>query len=337
MRGGPSGHLVYGTAGTLRAVGFDSARLTVVGPSTLMVPQVRMTSFGAVAAGLARDGTLVYAVGAAGSGAERTLVWVDRQGRETPFAAPPRAYYFPRVSPDATHAAANAVVDQNSDIWLWDLARATLTRVTSDPAVDSSFVWMPDSHRVVFNSNRAGTFNLFSQSADGTGAVERLTEASNPQIPSAISPDGTQLVFSETSRTTGDDLMALRLDGTHPVVPLVQTQFDERNGIVSPDGRWLAYEANDTGAFEIYVRPFPDVTSGRWQVSTSGGAQPLWVRSGRELLYFAPDGTLMRVAVAGAPAWKAGVPMKVVEGRYVVSTGGTSLEITTSPPTASGS
>ena len=84
----------------------------------------------------------------------------------------------------------------------------------------------------------------------------------------------------------------------------MQTPFDERNGIVSPDGHWLAYEANGTGAFEIYVRPFPDVTRGRWQVSTSGGTQPLWARSGQELFYFAPDGTLMRVVVAGAPAWK---------------------------------
>jgi serine/threonine-protein kinase len=321
-RYGPSGHLVYGTAGSLRAIGFDATRLSVVGPSVLVVPQVRTTSFGAVAAGLARDGTLVYAAGGAESGAERTLVWVDRQGRETPMAAPPRAYYFPRVSPDGAQVAANAVVDQNSDIWLWDLGRATLTRATSDPAVDPVFVWRPDSHRVVFSSNRAGAFNLFSQAADGTGAVERLTETPNPQIPSAVSPNGTRLVFSETALTTGDDVMALGLDGTRQVVALVQTPFDERNGIVSPDGHWLAYEANDTAAFEIYVRPFPDVSRGRWQVSTSGGTQPLWAPSGQELFYFAPDGALMRVVIAAAPAWKAGVPTKLLEGRYVVSTGG---------------
>jgi serine/threonine-protein kinase len=328
LRGGthaqyaPSGHVVYAAAGTLRAVGFDSTRLTIVGTATPVVPQVRTTSFGAVDAALARDGTLVYVTGGTGSGTERILVWVDRQGRETPLASPPRAYYFPRVSPDGTHIAVNAVVDQNSDIWVWDLARATLTRLTSDLAVDSYQVWTPDGRRVVFSSNRAGILNLFSQAADGTGAVERLTESSNPQLPSGVSPDGTRVVFTETSQKTGDDVMALPLTGTHQVVPLVQTPFDERNGIVSPDGRWLAYEANDSGAFEIYVRPFPEVTRGHWLVSTGGGTQPVWARSGQELFYFAPDGALMRVAVPGGPAWTPGAPTKVLDGRYVVSTGG---------------
>ena len=332
-RYGPIGHLLYGAAGTLRAVRFDSSRLTVVGPSTLVVPQVRMTSFGAAAAALARDGTLVYVAGGAESDADRTLAWVDRQGRETPIAVPPRAYYFPRVSPDGAHVAANAVVDQNSDNWVWNLARATLTRVTSDPAVDQAFVWSSDSQRLLFSSNRAGVFNLFSQAVDGTGAVERLTDSPNAQIPTAVVPDGTRLVFSETTPTTGFDVMALQLDGTRQVVPLVQTPFDERNGIVSPDSRWLAYEANDTGVFEIYVRPFPDVARGRWQVSTSGGAYPLWAPTGQELFYFTPEGTMMRVAVAGgasraatAPAnsaaWPAGLPTKLIEGRYVVTTGG---------------
>jgi eukaryotic-like serine/threonine-protein kinase len=332
-RYGPIGHLLYGAAGTLRAVRFDSSRLTVVGPSTLVVPQVRTTSFGAVAAGLSRDGTLVYVAGGAESDADRTLAWVDRSGRETPIAAPPRAYYFPRVSPDGAHVAANAVVDQNSDNWVWNLARATLTRVTSDPAVDQAFVWSPDSQRLLFSSNRSGVFNLFSQAVDGAGAVERLTESTNAQIPTAVLPDGTRLVFSETSPTTGFDVMALQLDGTRQVLPLVQTPFDERNGIVSPDARWLAYEANDTGAFEIYVRPFPDVARARWQVSTNGGAYPVWAPSGQELFYFTPDGTMMRVVVAGgasraatrpvnAATWEAGVPTKLIEGRYVVSTGG---------------
>jgi hypothetical protein len=116
--------------------------------------------------------------------------------------------------------------------------------------------------------------------------------------------------------------MALPLDGSHQAVPLVQTPFIERNGIVSPDGRWLAYEANDSGSFDIYVRPFPDVTRGHWLVSTSGGTQPLWAHSARELFYFAPDGALMRVAVAGASAWTAGAPTKLLEGRYVVRSGG---------------
>jgi serine/threonine-protein kinase len=319
-----SGHLVYAVAaGTLRAVGFDARRLIVVGPPTTVAPQVRTTLAGAVEAVLARDGTLVYVPRDAGSAlsftSARTLVWVDRQGHETAIAAPPRAYFTPRVSPDGTRVAVGAVVDQNYSIWLWDLARANLTPLTLDPALNALPVWTPDSRRVVFTSNRSGVMNLYSQAADGTGAVERLTESLNIQRVSAVSPDHT-VVFTETSPKTGEDVMAVPLDGTHQVTPLVQTTFSERNGIVSPDGRWLAYEADDSGPFQINVRPFPNVESGHWRVSV--GTQPLWARGGQELFYVAPDGALMSVAVAGGPAWSAGAPTKVFEGRYVGGTDG---------------
>jgi len=115
----------------------------------------------------------------------------------------------------------------------------------------------------------------------------------------------------------------LRLDGTHQIVPLVQTPFSEGNGIVSPDGRWLAYQSNNSGPLEeIYVRPFPDVTSGPWQVSTNGGTRPMWAPNGHELFYVARDGALMRVAVTGGPRWTAGAPTKLLDGRYSVRTGG---------------
>jgi serine/threonine-protein kinase len=325
LRGGshaqyvPSGHLMYAAGGTLRAVRFDPTRLSVLGAARPVEPQVRTTPNGAVDAVLAGDGTLVYVSGGAGSGSEQALVWVDRQGRETSVAAPPRVYGHPRLSPDGTRVAVD-VVDQNADIWVWDLARATLTRVTSDPADDGFPLWTLDG-RVVFTSDRGGVRNLFSQAADSTAAAERLTKSPNPQWPTAVSPDGARVVFTERSPTTGEDVMAVSLDRTHQVLPLVQTPFNERNGIVSPDGRWLAYEADDSGSFEIYVRPFPDVNRGHWQVSTSGGTQPLWGRSGRELFYFLPDGALMRVAVTGE-AWTAGAPTKVLEGRYVVRMGG---------------
>ena len=316
-----SGHLLYAAAGSLRAVGFDPKRLSLAGTATSVVPRVLTTPLGAAEVAVARDGTLIYITGAAGSGAARTLVWVDRQGRETPIAAPPRPYAYPRVSPDGKRIAVTAL-DQDTDIWLWDLVHTTLTRVTSDPAIDSSPVWTPAGGRLVFGSNRAGVLNLFSQAADGIGTADRLTDSPNVQVPTAVTPDGARVVLTELSPKTGQDVMALQLNGTRRVIPLVQTPFDERNGTVSPDGRWLAYEADESASFEIYVRPFPDVNSGRSQVSTSGGTQPLWARDGRELLYVAPDGALMRVAVAGGQTWTASAPTKVLEGRYVVSSGG---------------
>src|SRR5262249_23694744 len=139
------------------------------------------------------------------------------------------------------------------------------------------------------------------------------------QSATAVAPDSTRLVFTETSPKSGQDIMTLRLDGSRQALPLIQTPFSESNGVVSPDGRWFAYDANDSGTYQIYVRPFPDVTRGEWQVSTSGGRQPAWARSGRELFWVTPDGAVMGAAVAGGPTWTAGAPMKLLEGRYVVS------------------
>jgi eukaryotic-like serine/threonine-protein kinase len=213
------------------------------------------------------------------------------------------------------------VVDQNLHIGLWDVAGATLRPLTFGSATNFGPLWTPDGRRLVFATfTTTGGLNLFSQPADGAGAADRFTDSPNNQVATGVSPDGTRLVFTEYSPKSGFDVMMLPLGGPHQVVPLVQTPFDERDGIVSPDGRWLAYEANDSGSYEVYVRPFPDVARGHWQISTSGGTQPLWSRSGQELFYFAPDRTVMRVSVAKGSVWTAGTPAQVLEGRYVVST-----------------
>jgi eukaryotic-like serine/threonine-protein kinase len=312
--GGEGGYLVYAAAGTLRAVPFDLARLETRGTPVPVVPAVVTTPAGAVDAVVASDGTLAYVSGGV-AGASRTLVWVDRQGRETPIPAPPRSYAFPRLSPDGTRVAV-FIAAQELDLWVWDLGRTRLTRATFGPRFDIYPEWTPDGHRLIFSSERAGVRNLFWQAADGTGAVERLSESPNAQNLSAVSPDGRLLIFTETAPTTGDDVMQMTLDGTRRVTPLVQSPFAERNGVVSPDGRWLAYEANDSGRVEVYVRPFPEVNSGHWQVSTTGGTRPLWAPSGQELFYVAPTGALMRVGVERAPSWAATTPTFLVKERF---------------------
>ena len=309
-----SGHLVYAAAGTLRAVPFDLARLETRGTPVTVVPDVVTTIKGGVNAVVAGDGTLAYVLGTV-EGTPRTLMWVDRQGRETPIPAPPRPYLLPALSPDGTRVAV-FVNDQERDLWLWDLGRTTLTRLTSTPGVDVVQVWTPDSRRLIFTSERAGVRNLFWQAADGAGAVERLTESPDTQYPTGVSADGRRLIFTDESPTTANDVMAIELDATRRVTPLVQSPFTERNGIISPDGRWLAYEANDSGPFEVYVRPFPEVNSGRWLVSTAGGTRPIWVRSGQELIYVSPTGALMGVGVARGPSWAATTPTLVVKEGY---------------------
>jgi len=316
-----SGHLVYAAGGALRAIAFDPLTLTTRGTSVPVVTDV-VTSAGfyvdAVNAVMADDGTLAYVRGTGEPVAQRTLVWVDRQGRETAIAAPPRAYIYPRISPDGGRLAIYGA-DQMLDLWLWDFGRLTLTRLTSTSSIDSYPVWAPDGQRLLFASGRERGRNLYAQAADGTGTAERLTTSPNQQNATAITPDGMHLLFTETVPQTGEDVMQVAVTGTHTITPLVHTSAAERNGIVSPDGRWLAYDANDSGSFEVYVRPYPDVASGRWLVSTGGGTRPLWSRDGRELFYVSPTGALMRVGVERAASWAATTPTMLLKDGSVVT------------------
>jgi serine/threonine-protein kinase len=189
-------------------------------------------------------------------------------------------------------------------------------------------VWTPDAQRLVWASRRP--LNLYWRAADGTGIVERLTDSPSEQRPSSFTPNGKQLLLSEhQSAGVGgafqvpQDLVVLSLEGKRSPTRLIQTMFSERNGEVSPDGRWLAYESDESGQFQIYVRPFPAVDEGRWQVSTSGGRQPLWARSGHELFYWGPgpDAALMAVPVEIASRFSAGTPVKLFDGTYYTAAG----------------
>jgi serine/threonine-protein kinase len=294
-----SGHLVYALGGTLRAVGFDLERLEVTGTPVQVPEAVTVGMNGTANFVLAGNGTLVY-VPSRGSGL-RQLVWVDRNGREKPIGAPARAFDEPRISPDGTRVAVS-VVDQENDIWVWDLTRETLTRLTIDPAKDTSPVWTPDGRRVVFSSNRSGVMNLYWQVADNTGTAERLTTSSNQQMASSVSPDGSRLTFAEVRPKTGWDVMMLGLGPTlsatftRPTQPIIQTSVADIDSRVSPNGHWISYQSSESGMTEIHVRPFPNVDAGHWQVTTNGGTRAVWARNGRELFYQA-NGALMAVPV----------------------------------------
>jgi serine/threonine-protein kinase len=313
--GGEAGHLVYAQAGTLQAVAFDPVRQEVRGTPVTVVPDVVTSSQGGVNFVTARDGTIAYLSVGSAAGTPSTLVWTDRLGRETPIGAAPRPYFLPALSPDGTRFSVFAN-DQEADLWLWDLGRATFTRLTSAAGRDVLQVWTPDSQRVIFSSERTGGRNLYWQAADGIGAAERLLESVTTKYPMAVTPDGRQLIFTEETAQTDIDLMAMELDGTRRVTPLLQSRFAERNGAISPDGRWLAYEANLSGRFEIYVRPYPDINAGLSPVSTDGGTKPLWTKNGQELIYVSPTGALMRVGVSRGTSWSATKPSMVVKEGY---------------------
>jgi Tol biopolymer transport system component len=226
-----------------------------------------------------------------------------------------------------------SIDDQERDIWTWHLTGQTLTRLTFDPLPDIFPLWSPDGLRIIFASGNTSTTNLYSRAADGTGAVERLTKSPNGQIPNAITSDGTQILFREVAPTTGSDLMQMSLPPTSPSskvgepTPLLQTKFSERSAELAPGGQWLAYDSNESGRPEIYVRPFPNVDGGRWQVSTGGGRTPLWSRDGQEMFYVSLENELMGVRVERGQAWRSGAPTRVLQGSYLFANGERSFDI----------
>ena len=319
----PTGHLVYAVDGTLMAAPFDPGRAQLRGGARPIIESVFVAQLsGSASYDFSENGSLVYLRDAAAS--ERQLVWVDRAGNEEPLPAPAREYTGPRVSPDGKRVAV-AFPDENEnwDVWVWDVAREAMTRFTVDPADDVSPVWSNDGARIVFQSSRRGVSNLFSRAADGTGEAVLLTESENLHEPLGFSEDGSKLLFWDlTPDAQARDLAVLDLDTLSTQVVL-GSQFNEDHGTISPDGRWLAYASNESGRREVYVRPFPDVDEGKWQISTDGGDRPLWApgQSDRSELYYRAEGGVFSVQVTTEPDFLVSRPAVVLDRSYWTGVG----------------
>ncbi len=313
------GFLVYTAAGALWATRFDVGRLETHGVPVKVLPSLVVGSFGAVAHyDVAANGTLRVPRGARDVAAPTSVpVWVDRSGRETAIDAPLDFYRHPRVSPDGTRLA----VVRQSDIYIVNLDRPTAPfRLTSTPGIDWYPVWTPDSRRIVFGSWRGGGFsNLYVQDVDG-GTATRLTNSPDMQLPTSISPDGATVIFNSFPK----DLHAVRLQPPFDVRTLVNSPLEERNGAVSPDGMWLAYEAETPsrpGVLDIFVQSFKDPARGTSQVTNEGGMFPAWRRRGQEmeLFYAKTDGTLVATPVQmNTTTWRTGTAVDLFRGPYLM-------------------
>jgi Tol biopolymer transport system component len=224
------------------------------------------------------------------------------------------------------------VYDGQNDIWIWDFEHENLVRFTFDPGQDRFPVWSPDGKRIVFSSSRAGGSGaraLFRQAADGTGPIEQLAMGST-DIFSATSflPDATGLLVYGGQGGAGgqDDISIVELEHEGRVAPLLHTAFSETTPALSPDGHWLVYGSDESGREEIYVRPFPDVEGGRWQISTEGGSQPLWAHNGRELFY--RDGeSLLSVPIETDGRFEHGSPQVLFGDGYYVGRGAQAYDV----------
>jgi serine/threonine-protein kinase len=305
--------LVYVAGETLYAVAFDIDRLEAQGDAVAVVTQPSREF------ALSEEGTLIHQ---AWTGTRRNvLAWVDREGREEVLEAPPRMYSYPRLSRDGTRVAIDVGGPPDRDIWMWDLRRQTLQRFTLDPAGNPMLAWSPDGQRLAFGSDRFGVANLFWQAADGTGEPERLLESDRIQMPFSFAPDG-RLLFSADVAGQGRDVHALSMDGSRRVERILYGPTNEGNAEVSPDGRWIAYDSDESGQFEIYVRPYPDTYGGsRWQISSGGGKQPLWSRDGRELFYRDFGGALLAASVTLTPTFTPGPVVKLFENASYFGSG----------------
>ena len=294
----PTGHLVYALSGDLLAAPFDleARRLTRGAQPVVRGVFDATTVTGATHFDIAANGSLVYVPR---SETALRLTWVDRNGREQAIPAEPRPYRVPRVSPDGTRIAVEVEAPGNTDVWVGDVQQGLFRRLTTAEDVDSHPIWTPDGTRIVYSAVR-GTEGLFSQAVDGSGPAEHLTDGAGGVRAFGWTREG-DLLYEELA---GADVRVLPLEGRSP--PRVITLFDapeyfaEVLPALSPDGRWLAYQSAELGEMDVYVRPFPDVSSRRWQISVGGGWAPLWSPDGREIFYRS-DTSLMAVATRTQP------------------------------------
>jgi Tol biopolymer transport system component/predicted Ser/Thr protein kinase len=311
--GAVTGHLVFVRAGALVAASFDPAGSAAAGPPTAVVEGVRDGQFD-----ISSTGTLVYAPGT-GVAPGYSLVWVDRSGEARPINDLPRGYEDLHLSPDGRQVALTveeAGPESAAHVWLADTGRGTLTRFTFE-GFSRDPVWRPDGQAIAFGSKRGDDeYGIYVKPLDGRSPAELLWASPIPiwPDPGSWTPDGRTLVFATTARDTGDDIWTVTTD-THVAAPWLQTPANEVEPRLSPDGRWLAYNSDESGRWELYVRPFPG-PGDEWLVSQGGGGfNAIWTRDGRQIV-FRRGSEFLAVDVDTSAGFAISTPRVLFSGRY---------------------
>jgi len=307
-----SGQMLFVRDGALMAQPFDAQRLELSGePITVASNVEKFRDYGYFSA--SNNDVLVFRSGGGAGPFQPT--WFDRQGKILGTVGEPGDFASLSVSPDGKRAAVSRL-ESNLALWLLDFSRGTSERFTFGSANASVGIWSPDATRIVFDYSRTGIYDLYQKPASGARDEELLLKTDASKRPTSWSHDGRFLLYTEQDpKTRKAELWVLPLEGDKKPFPFLRTEFNDDFGRFSPNGHLVAYQSDESGRNDIYVRTFtPDSptatsdTGGKWLVSTAGGADPLWGEDGKELYYIAADGKLMAVEIATNPVFQAGVP-----------------------------
>jgi len=309
----PTGHLIYSNRNTVFAVPFDlDARATRGAAVPVLTDVAYDPAAGIPQMDLSRDGTLVYRRNVAREAGTASLAWIDAAGKRQSLSARPAQYAStPRLSPDGKKLATTVREGASQDVWIYDIERDSMTRLTFGTQTFVSAIWSPDGRYIICGSIGNG---LFWTRADGGGQPQQLIATKSISFPHSMSADGKRLVYYEAAGSPQIWTVSIeQSDGLKAGTPerYMETQASNAAAAISPDGRWLAYESNESGRLEIYVRPFPVPSSGgggKWQVSNNGGAWPIWPLKGGEILYRSGDQVMAVAYTATADSFSPEKP-----------------------------
>ena len=278
----PSGHLLYVKGARLFAAPFDPARAAMTGPAQSVLDDVYVAQTEALSLlDVSVDGTLAWVPGSVAD-PEREIVWVDREGRPQPAVPERRRYRGVSLSPDGK-SLVTAILGESLDLWTYSLGQGTLSRLTSGPRTEFHPYWARDGRSVLFVVDRP-PFEIHRIGVGGSAGGEPLWETELDTIPTGLSPDGRHVVYTLTEPDTGKNVWVAALDGSGPPRALRVSPYEEDFGTFSPDGRWIAYQSDETGRPEIYVEAFPGPGE-RHQISADGGVEPVWAHGSSEIFY----------------------------------------------------